>query len=187
MAVLHIKNMVCERCKMAVRKELEKLGEKDASVQLGEVTLSHELPAGKVEKLKQSLRELGFDLIDDKKSQVIEKIKNAIVHLVHHSGEAIKTNLSDYLAKKVNYDYTYLSNLFSEIEGITIEKYFIAQRIERVKELLIYDEYSLSEIADLMGYSSVGYLSGQFKKVTGLTPSFFKSLKEKKRRNIEEL
>lgn len=118
---------------------------------------------------------------------MIEKIKNAIVKLIHHSDDNIKTNLSDHIADQLHYDYTYLSNLFSEVEGTTIEKYFIAQRIEKVKELLVYDELSLSEISDRLGYSSVAYLSSQFKKVTGLTPSFYKSLKEHKRKNIEEL
>ena len=125
--------------------------------------------------------------MDDKKVQTIEKIKNTIVKLVHHSNDDYKTNLSAYITSQVHQDYNYLSNLFSEVEGTTIEKYFITQRIEKVKELLVYNEMSLSEIANQLGYSSVGYLSNQFKKITGLTPSYFKSLKEHKRRNIEEL
>jgi YesN/AraC family two-component response regulator len=179
--------MVCSRCKMVVSTELEKAGLAYKSVELGEVELKGEPTENQLKALDKQLNALGFELIDDKKSQTIEKIKNSIVDLVHHSGEDLKTNLSDYLSKKLNYDYTYLSNLFSETEGSTIEKYFIAQRIERVKELLVYNELSLSEIAHQLNYSSVAYLSGQFKKVTGLTPSFYKSLKENKRRNIEDL
>jgi AraC-like DNA-binding protein len=184
---LYIKNMVCNRCRTVVKAELEKAGLTLLSVELGEVELSTPPSATQLEKLRHTLKQHGFELIDDKKSRIIEKIKNHIVKLVHHSGDGIKTNLSDYLADKVHYDYTYLSNLFSEVEGITIEKYYIAQRIEKVKELLMYDELNLSEIADRLGYSSVAYLSSQFKKVTGLTPSYYKSLKENKRRNIEEL
>lgn len=184
---LHIKHMVCSRCKMVVGAELEKAGLAYKSVELGEVELAAEPTENQLKQLDKQLNALGFELIDDKKSQTIEKIKNSIVGLVHHSGEDLKTNLSDYLSQKLNYDYTYLSNLFSETEGSTIEKYFIAQRIERVKELLVYNELSLSEIAHQLNYSSVAYLSGQFKKVTGLTPSFYKSLKENKRRNIEDL
>lgn len=172
---------------MVVTNELEKAGISYVSVDLGEIEVSEEPTKEQIEKLDSGLRHFGFELIDDKKSRIIEKIKNHIVKLIHHSGDGIKTNLSDYLADKLHYDYTYISNLFSEIEGTTIEKYYIAQRIEKIKELLVYDELTLSEIADKMGYSSVAYLSGQFKKVTGLTPSHFKALKEHKRRNIEEL
>ena len=133
------------------------------------------------------LLKIGFEIIDDKKSKIIERIKNLIVKVVHHKEANIKINLSVLLAEKVGYEYTYLSNLFSEVESTTIEKYFIAQKIERVKELLVYDELSLSEIAYKLDYSSVAYLSTQFKKVTGLTPTFYKSLKENKRKNLEEL
>jgi YesN/AraC family two-component response regulator len=179
--------MVCSRCRMVVKMELEKAGIPFLSVELGEIELKNEPSASQLEKLKAGLITLGFELIDDKKSRLIEKIKNEIIKLVHHSENGIKTNLSDHLTDKLHYDYTYLSNLFSEIEGITIEKYFIAQRIEKIKELLVYDELTLSEIADKLGYSSVAYLSSQFKKNTGLTPSHFKALKVHKRRNIEEL
>ncbi|HEY1040282.1 MAG TPA: AraC family transcriptional regulator [Bacteroidia bacterium] len=179
--------MVCSRCRMVVTSELEKAGIPYLSVDLGEIEVSKEPTVEQLDKLNLGLRQYGFELIDDKKSRIIEKIKNHIVKLIHHSDDGIKTNLSDYLADKLHYDYTYLSNLFSEIEGTTIEKYFIAQRIEKIKELLVYDEFTLSEIADKLGYSSVAYLSGQFKKVTGLTPSHFKALKEHKRKNIEEL
>jgi len=179
--------MVCSRCKMVVETLLENIGLRPLSVNLGEVELHGDLSKKQVTQLSTSLKSVGFELIDDKKSQTIEKIKNTIVTLVHHTDQEIKTNLSAFITSQIHQDYNYLSNLFSEVEGTTIEKYFIAQRIEKVKELLVYDELSLSEIADQLGYSSVAYLSNQFKKVTGFTPSYFKSLKEYKRKNIEEL
>lgn len=184
---LYIKNMVCSRCKMVVRNELGKLGLHPTAVELGEVELAEQPSQHQLTLLDASLHQLGFERIDDQKSRLIEKIKNIIVQLVHHSGETINTNLSAYITSHIHHDYNYLSNLFSEVEGTTIEKYFIAQRIEKAKELLMYDELSLSQIADKLGYSSVAYLSNQFKKITGFTPTYFKSLKEHKRRNIEEL
>ena len=184
---LYIKNMVCSRCTMVVKAELDKLKLKYLSVSLGEIELEKELSNSQSTQLNASLKALGFEMMDDKKMQTIEKIKNAIVTLVHHSDQDIKTNLSTYITSQIHQDYNYLSNLFSEVVGTTIEKYFITHRIERVKELLVYNELSLSEIADKLGYSSVSYLSNQFKKITGLTPSHFKSLKENKRKNIEEL
>lgn len=184
---LYIKNMVCSRCKMVVKAEIEKTGLETTSVELGEVELKDKPTKAQTEALKLSLKTLGFEVIDNKKIQTIEKIKNAIVTLVHHTDQDIKTNLSSYITDRVHQDYHYLSNLFSEVEGTTIEKYFIAHKIEKVKELLVYNELTLSEIADQLGYSSVAYLSNQFKKITGLTPSYFKTLKEHKRRNIEEL
>ncbi len=185
---LYIKNMVCSRCKMVVKAELEKAGLHPISVELGEVELENEPPPEVLDQLNISLQKLGFEIIDDRKSRIIEKIKNAIVELIHHkSKEDLAVNLSDYIAQKLNYDYNYLSNLFSEVQGITIEKYFISQKIEKVKELLMYDELTISQIADSLGYSSVAYLSNQFKKQTGLTPSFYKSLKPNSRRNIEDL
>ena len=184
---LYIKNMVCSRCKMVVKAQLENRGLRPLSVNLGEVEIEGDLSKEQLAQLDTSLKSLGFELIDDKKSQTIEKIKNTIVTLVHHTDHDIKTNLSSFITSQIHQDYNYLSNLFSEVEGTTIEKYFIAQRIERVKELIVYDELTLSEIADQMGYSSVAYLSNQFKKITGFTPSYFKSLKEYKRKNIEEL
>lgn len=184
---LYVKNMVCSRCQMMVRAELEKAGIPYSSVKLGEIELQGLTSTLQLRKLNEGLKELGFEIIDDKKSRLIEKIKNEIIKLIHHSDEGIKVNLSNYLSDKLHYDYTYLSNLFSEIEGTTIEKYFINQRIEKIKELLVYDELNLSEISDRLGYSSVAYLSSQFKKITGLTPTHFKALKEHKRRNIEEL
>lgn len=178
--------MVCNRCIMAVKKEIENQNLVPVSVELGEVEIS-EPDSQQILGLKANLTELGFEIIDDKKSKIIEKIKNEIVILIHHSEIQPNINFSEYLADKLKYDYHYLSNLFSEVEGTTIEKYLITQKIEKVKELLMYDELSLSEIADKLGYSSVAYLSNQFKKSTGLTPKFYKSLKENKRRKLDEL
>lgn len=179
--------MVCPRCISAVRNELEQMKLTINAVELGEAEIANDLTPQELQHLDEALKKLGFELIGDRKSRMIEQIKNEIVYLVHHSDEILKTNLSTWLAEKLHYDYTYLSNLFSEVEGTTIEKYFISQRIEKVKELLVYDELSLAEIADALGYSSAAYLSSQFKKVTGLTPTFYKSIKETKRRNIDEL
>lgn len=187
MKTLYIKNMVCSRCRMVVRQELEKVDIQFTSIELGEIELAKEPSSEQMDRLSAGLKMQGFELIDDKKSRMIEKIKNTIVKLIHHSDDHIKTNLSNYISDALHHDYTYLSNLFSEVEGTTIEKYFIAQRIEKAKELLVYDELSISEISDRLGYSSVAYLSSQFKKITGLTPSFYKSLKGHKRKNIEEL
>jgi len=184
---LYIKNMVCNRCITAVRNELAQMGHSVGEVTLGEAEITDKLSSTDIKHIDASLKKLGFEVIEDRKSRIIEQVKNEIVHLVHHSGAVLNTNLSSWLADKVNYDYTYLSNLFSEVEGTTIEKYYIAQRIEKVKELLIYDELSLAQIADSLGYSSAAYLSGQFKKVTGLTPTFYKSVKENKRRSIDKL
>jgi YesN/AraC family two-component response regulator len=184
---LSIKNMVCSRCKMVVEQLLKNRNLHPLSVSLGEVEIEEALSKAALSALDKTLRSAGFELIDDKKSQTVEKIKNAIVTLVHHSDHNIKTNLSGFITSKIHQDYNYLSNLFSEAEGTTIEKYFIAQRIEKVKELIVYNELTLSEIAAQTGYSSVAYLSNQFKKVTGFNPSYFKLLKENKRRNIEEL
>ncbi|MFN0082610.1 MAG: helix-turn-helix domain-containing protein [Ferruginibacter sp.] len=184
---LYIKNMVCSRCKMVVKNEFENIGLQTTSVELGEVEIEQPPSVEQMKELNTALNILGFEIIDDKKARTIEKIKNLIVTLVHHSKDEISTNLSTYISSQLLQDYNYLSNLFSEVEGTTIEKYFIAQKIEKVKELLVYNEMTLSEIADQLGYSSVAYLSNQFKKVTGLTPSYFKTIKEKKRTNIEEL
>jgi len=182
---IYIKNMVCNRCKMAVEKELDQLGVHALSVELGEVTLDTALSPQKRSDLEKQLQHLGFELIDDKKSRLIENIKKHIIELVHHHNSDLKVNLSDYLGEKLGNDYKYLSNLFSEVEGITVEKYFIAQKIEKVKELLVYDEMTLSEIASQLNYSSVAHLSNQFKKVTGFTPSHFKNIKEDKRKPLD--
>lgn len=179
--------MVCNRCIMVVQNELEKLGLDFTNITLGEVTLAKELSSDERISLEKALVALGFEVIDDKKSRIIEKIKNSIIALVHHQDNDTKMNLSDLLSKEINHDYNYLSNLFSEVEGTTIEKYFIAQKVEKVKELLVYDELSLSEIALRLNYSSVAYLSNQFKKVTGLTPSHFKQIKEEKRKPLDKV
>lgn len=168
--------MVCNRCRMVVKDELEKSGLHPLSVSLGEVSLQEDsLNEEQLTGLSASLQQLGFELIDDRKARTIEKIKNAVIQLVHHSEEQTKLKYSEYIAGELHYDYPYLSKLFSEVEGITIEHYIIAQKIEKVKELLVYDELTLSEIAYKLGYSSVAHLSAQFKKVTGLTPSFYKN------------
>jgi AraC-like DNA-binding protein len=172
---------------MVVKSEFEKLGLQTISVELGEVELEKEISDEQKEVLLENLQVLGFDLIDDKKTKTVERIKNLIVDLVHHKNNDLKINLSDYLAENLNQDYNSLSNLFSEIENTTIEKYFISQKIEKVKELLIYNELSLSEIADILNYSNVAHLSNQFKKITGFTPTSFKQLKDKKRIQIENI
>src|SRR5687768_2266128 len=184
---LYIKNMVCSRCKMVVKNIFEKMGIEPLKIDLGEIEIEKEPAPAKLMEINKSLRQVGFELIDDKKSRIIEKIKNLLVQLLQEESEKINSNLSTYLADKMRYEYTYLSNLFSEVEGTTIEKYLITLRIEKVKELLVYNELTLSEIADRLGYSSSAYLSSQFKQVTGLTPSFYRNLKEHKRQNIEEL
>jgi AraC-like DNA-binding protein len=187
MSTLFIKNMVCNRCIMVVQQELDKLGLPVQSIRLGEVQLDSEPPAAAKKQLEQVLLGLGFELIDDKKSRIIEKIKTLIIELVHQQDNDTKTNLSALLSDKLHHEYNYLSNLFSEVEGSTIEKYFIAQKIEKVKELLVYDELSLSEIAFRLNYSSVAYLSNQFKKVTGLTPSHFRQIREDKRKPLDQV
>ena len=185
--VIHIKNMVCNRCKMAVRMEFEKLGAVVRSVELGEVILTEDLPESDMTVLSENLRNLGFELMDDQRSVLIEKIRTLIIELVHQQNNDLKINLSDYLTSHLHHDYQYLSALFSEVEGITIEKYHIAQKIEKVKELMVYDEMTLSEIAFRLHYSSVAHLSNQFKKTTGLTPSFFRNLKHKGRKPLDEV
>lgn len=172
---------------MVVQQVFESLGYQPVSISLGNVETKDAIPETGVVQLRKSLENYGFELIDDTKSRIIEKIKNVIIQSVHHNAEELKINYSDYIALHLNRDYAYLSGLFSEIEGITIEKYIILQKTERVKELLVYDELSLSEIAYRMGYSNVAYLSSQFKKVTGLTPSHFKQIKENKRKPLDEV
>lgn len=172
---------------MVVKNELEKLGFQTLNISLGAVELTKDLTETEKINLDNHLKKFGFELIDDKKSRLIGQIKSTIIEIIHQNNSELKSNLSDYLSSKLHHDYTYLSNLFSEVEGTTIEKYFIAQKIEKVKELLVYDELSLSEIAYQMNYSSVGYLSNQFKKVTGLTPTHFKNIKEIKRKPLDEV
>lgn len=179
--------MVSIRCKLIVKSELEKLGIPYSSVELGEAVLPEGISKEKQQLLKAALKISGLELMDDRKSILIEKIKNVIIEMVHYTDDQIKVNFSEYLSEKLNYDYTYLSNLFTEVQGTTIEKFIIFHKIERVKELIVYDELNLSEIAYKLHYSSVAHLSNQFKKITGLTPSHFKNLKEKKRTNLENI
>ena len=185
--MLHIKNMVCNRCIMVVKAELEKLGLHPASVDLGEVVLNEELNDTQKDQVKTALEKVGFELIDNRKSQLIERVKTLLIELVHRQNNQLNTNLSGYLSQYLGHDYSGISTLFSEVEGTTIEKFYIAQKIERVKELLVYDELTLSEIAYLLNYSSVAHLSKQFKKITGLTPSHFKQIGALKRKPLDKL
>ena len=179
--------MVCIRCKMVVKEELTKLGLRYRTVELGEVEILENISARQHDQIRTALLKSGLELMDDKKSVLIQKIKNVIIELVHYSEEPLAINFSEFLSQKLNYDYTYLANLFSEVQGTTIEQFLIAHKIERVKELLVYDELNLTEIAYKIHYSSVAHLSGQFKKVTGLTPSHFKQLKNKRRSMLDDL
>ncbi len=179
--------MVSLRCKMVVKDELRKLGISYSNISLGQVELAEEINRSQLENIRTALKQSGLELMDDKKSVLIEKIKDVVIEMVHFEDELPKVNFSDYLTEKLGYNYTYLANLFSETEGTTIEHFIIIHKIERVKELIIYDELNLTEIAWKLHYSSVSHLSNQFKKITGLTPSFFKSLKNKKRSNLENL
>jgi AraC-like DNA-binding protein len=176
--------MVCIRCKMIVKQELKRLSFHYIKVELGEVEIIEDVSAAQMMLFKSNLLKYGLELLDDKKSILIEKIKKVIVELIHYADEPTKENFSDYLSEKLNYDYTYMANLFSEVVGINIEHYIIMHKIERVKELLVYDELSLTEIADKLHYSSVAHLSNQFKKITGLTPSYFKKFKENRQLGI---
>ncbi|MBL7936138.1 MAG: helix-turn-helix transcriptional regulator [Bacteroidia bacterium] len=179
--------MVSLRCKMIVKEELNKLNIVYAILDLGMVELMQDISISQRETLKINLLKSGLELLDDKKSILIEKIKNVITELVHYSDELPKINYSDYISEKLQYDYTYLSNMFSEVKGITIQQFIIIHKIERVKELLLYDELNLTEISYIMHYSSVSHLSKQFKKVTGLSPSYFKQLKHKRKNNLENM
>jgi AraC-like DNA-binding protein len=184
---IYIKNMVCNRCILVVKQELNKLNLTHSSIHLGEVELVQEPTKQQKITLSQNLEELGFELIDDKKSRTISQIKSLIIDLVHHRNCKLPTNLSDFLSTQLLQDYTQLSHLFSEVEGTTIEKYYIAQKVEKVKELLVYDQLSLSEIALQLNYSSLAHLSNQFKKVTGLSPSHFKNISLHKRKPLDEV
>lgn len=179
--------MVSARCKMAVKEELKKLGLHFIVVDLGEVEIMENISTEQREQLRMALHNSGLELMDDKKAILIEKIKNSIIEMVHHSDGESNVNFSDFLSEKLDHNYTYLANLFSEVQGTTIEQFMIAHKVERIKELIIYDELNITEIAWKMNYSSVAHLSNQFKKMTGLTPSHFKQLKDKKRTPIEEI
>ncbi|HEX5169489.1 MAG TPA: AraC family transcriptional regulator [Cyclobacteriaceae bacterium] len=184
---LYIKFMVSLRCKLMVNEELKKLGLHTTALDLGLVEIAEDITDEQREKLKANLLKSGLELLDDQRSILIERIKNVITEMIHYSDELPLQNYSDYISEKLNYDYTYLSNIFSEVKGITIQQYIINNKIERVKELLLYDELNLTEISYKLHYSSVAHLSNQFKKVTGLSPSFFKKLKLKRKENLEGL
>jgi len=179
--------MVSNRCKLTVKEELKKLGLHFIVVELGEVDIMEDLSMPQRETLKLNLLSSGLELMEDKKAILIERIKNTIIEMIHHSDELIKTNFSDYLSEKLVHNYTYLANLFSEVQGTTIEQFIISHKVERIKELIIYGDLNITEIAWKMNYSSVAHLSNQFKKITGLTPSHFKQLKNKRRSPIEEI
>lgn len=181
---LYIKNMVCRRCVMAVEQALERLAIPYDRVELGEVTLSTPISQEQKNNLEQALHELGFELISDRQSILIEQIKNIVIQQIFHEKQPPKTNFSQLLASKIGYDYAYLSQLFSSVEGQTLEHFIINTKMERAKELLVYDELTLEQIAEKLGYSGANVLSGQFKKVTGLSPSHFKKLKTVKRKFI---
>ena len=188
LTTLHIKNMVCNRCIKVVRDEFAKLNLEIEEIELGKVIVSSNLNDVQISEIRNVLNENGFELIDDKKSKLIDSIKTLIIEKIHHSNEVLESiNSSDYISRKVGYDYSYLSNLFSSVEGITIEKYIINQKIEKAKELLVYNELTLNEISYQLGYSSVQHLSNQFKKITGLTPSHFKKLKDSKRKPLDKV
>lgn len=184
---LYIKNMVSLRCKMVVRAELEKMKLNQTIVELGEVEIMEDLSAEKRNQLKTALLKSGLEMMDDQRAILVERIKNIIVEMIHYTDELPKVNFSDYLSKKLNHNYSYLANLFSEVKGTTIEHFIIMHKIERVKELIIYDELNLTEIAYMLHYSSVAHLSTQFKKITGLTPTFFKNMKHKRLTALENM
>jgi AraC-like DNA-binding protein len=179
--------MVSLRCKMLVKEELHKLGIRYVIVELGMVEILEDITHEQREQFRDNLLKSGLELLDDKKSILIEKIKNAIVEMIHYSEDLPNINYSNYLSEKLGYDYTYLANVFSEVKGITIQQFIIFHKIEKVKELLLYEELNLTEISYKLNYSSVAHLSNQFKKVTGLTPSFYKKLKQKRKNNLEDL
>lgn len=172
---------------MLVKEELKKLGIPYLSVDLGLVETNEDITQEQHDLLNENLLKSGLELLDDKKSILIERIKNVIVEMIHYSDELPKSNYSDYISEKLGYDYTYLSNIFSEVKGITIQQFIILHKIEKVKELLLYDEMTLSEISYKLHYSSVAHLSSQFKKITGLTPTFYKHLKQKRNKNLEDV
>ena len=184
---IYIRYMVSTRCKMAVKEELRKLGLHFIVVDLGEVEIMENISLQQREQLKMALLGSGLELIDDKRAILIEKVKNIIIEMVHHSDEVIKINFSDFLSQRLNHDYTYMANLFSEVQGTTIAQFIIHHKIERIKELIMYGDLNITEIAWKMNYSSVAHLSNQFKKITGLSPSHFKKLRDKRRSPIEEI
>jgi AraC family transcriptional regulator len=186
--LLYIKNMVCHRCRMVVKSELEKLGLHPISISLGEVAIEEKsLTSKKAGELSTALKDIGFELIDDKKRKLIEQTKTFVINTVHYSLEQPKKKFSELLSQHLHHDYSFISNLFSAVEGITIEQYFINQKIEKVKELLLYNELNLSQVAFQLGYSSTAHLSAQFKKVTGFTPTKFKQMGVKGRKSLDDV
>lgn len=185
---LHIKNMVCNRCIKAVQNEIENLGYTLRSIELGEVVINDEVDNNDTERISEALAKNGFELISDSKSWIINRIKTLIIEYIHYDKEIPNhVNFSDFLSSELNHDYSYLSHMFSMVEGTTIEKYMILQRIEKIKELLVYDELTVNEISYKLGYSSVAHLSRQFKSVTGLTPSHYKKVREEKRKPLDKV
>ena len=172
---------------MVVKSELDKMGLHYANVELGEAEIKEDLSAEQLSILSNALEMTGLELMDDKKSIIVEKIKAIVIEVVHYKDDLIKVNLSDHISEKLNHNYSYLSNLFTEVKGTTIEKFYLAHKIEKVKELLVYDELNLTEIAYKMNYSSVAHLSNKFKKLTGLTPTHFKNLRLKRRNTINNM
>lgn len=186
--ILHIKNMVCERCIKAVKEILHHQKAEIEDIKLGEAHLKKPVNEKQLFAIEKALKEEGFELIDDKRSRIVSQIKSTLIELIHYGDlEELQQNISDYLVKRMHKDYHYLSNLFSDSENLTIEQFVIFQKIEKVKELLVYDELSLSEISFKMGYSSVAHLSAQFKKITGFTPTYFKKLKDHKRQSLDKI
>jgi AraC-like DNA-binding protein len=185
--ILYIKYMVSQRCKMVVKEELKRLGLHYVIVDLGMVEIMEDITQEQHDQLKANLKKSGLELLDDKKSILIERIKSVIIEMIHYDDEVPKVNYSDYISEKLGYDYTYLSNIFSEVKGTTIQHFIIVHKIEKVKELLLYGELNLTEISYLMHYSSVAHLSNQFKKITGLSPSYYKQLKDKRLENLENI
>lgn len=184
---LYIKYMVSLRCKMMVKEELKKLGINYVVVDLGQVEILEDITEEQREQLGKNLMKSGLELLENKKSILIEKIKNVITEMIHYSDVLPKVNYSDYISEKLGYDYTYLANTFSEVKGMTIQQFIIIHKIEKVKELILYDELSLAEISYRLHYSSPAHLSNQFKKITGLTPSFYKKMKQKRDKNLENM
>jgi AraC-like DNA-binding protein len=179
--------MVSLRCRLLVKEELSKMGLHYVALELGMVDILEEISPEQHEQLRVNLLKSGLEVLDDKRNILIERIKNVIAEMIHYSDESQIDNYSEVISKKLDYDYTYLSNIFSEVKGITIKQFIILHKIERVKELLLYDEMSLKEISFKLGYSSVAHLSNQFKKITGLTPTYFKSIKKYRQQNLEDL
>jgi AraC-like DNA-binding protein len=184
---LYIKYMVSLRCKMMVKEELKKLGLNYVVIDLGMVEIFEDITEKQREQLSENLLKSGLELLENKKSILIEKIKNVITEMIHYSDVLPKVNYSDYISEKLGYDYTYLANTFSEVKGMTIQQFIIIHKIEKVKELILYDELSLAEISYRLHYSSPAHLSNQFKKITGLTPSFYKKMKQKRDKNLENM